>query len=337
MQSIPKKFDRAIVIMRFMAIVMIVLHHSFTVFLDWPQSDISGMWMPYISVITSDFLKFYGLALFTFISGFLVAHSHKEAITWDYVLHKIKRILIPCAIAACIFLIFFKKFMGENSDPVNGTPLWYLPMIFLLYFLAPVVNTKNVSKFIAGLLIFTAVCYILWFTTNITTFKNCLKYAGYFVSGALFFRLTEKIKHVKWQNAVMITVGLLLSQVWFYPIGDYKGLGEAGMYFDGQINNELHAVLAIIICCLLYYILNDFLLKLQQAPALLKGTVKLISAKSFFIYLTHQFAIDIVIILMPRNLPCFRIIMITTCFIMALAMPLCLDFLYYKLKSVIRH
>lgn len=165
--------DEIIVYLRALAIILIVFHHSLMVFSGWPPSDLCEMGLSPIFSTMSFITKDYGLAIFTFISGYLLCYGKKQ-FNLLYVYKKGKKILFPCAIAAIAYYLLFPQFMN-NNNPVNGTHLWYLPMIFLFYLLKPIAISNNVKVFALGLLLTLVILYLGGHFSHIRTFYECQK------------------------------------------------------------------------------------------------------------------------------------------------------------------
>lgn len=311
-----KKYDQQIVYMRFLAIILIIFHHSTTIYTGWPPSSLTTLGLPRAVGIASSLAKLYGLGLFTFISGFLLALGGKSTIDEKFIWHKTRRILIPCSIAALIYYLFFMRF-ANNGDPVNGTHLWYLPMIFIFYFLAPIINSKNSSKFIIGTLAFFILAIIFSKVTSIRTFSECFHYIGIFIGGSIFYKFVERIPNIKTGRILSIAIIILLI----------------------QLKDIFSSVGAVSLMCCLYYLLKSIKRKLclynLKPLFILAKLITLISNKSFFIYLIHQFVINLCIMLIPYDTPCFKVIMTSVCFFMSIIVPLLLDFIIQKGKTLV--
>ena len=143
--------------LRNMAIVAIVLHHSLIAFCGWPPNNAIGGNIPVVADILSGLLKNFGLGVFTFISGFVLYYqSKKQDSCQHFFIKKIKRIIIPCLIWACVYGLFFSSYMYSTwPAAINGTHLWYLPMLFLC------VIVGAAHFFVRKSLLFVIVCYIV--------------------------------------------------------------------------------------------------------------------------------------------------------------------------------
>lgn len=131
------------VLLRAMAILAIVLHHSFGAFIGiLPNSPVCTS-LPKWCLAVSAHCKVIGLDLFVFMAGwFAISSWRRHACSyWRFVLDKIRRILLPCVIAAGFYALLFPNFMYDYFPaPINGTHLWFLPMIFVCYLTAPLLS-----------------------------------------------------------------------------------------------------------------------------------------------------------------------------------------------------
>lgn len=59
--------------------------------------------------------------------------STKRKPILDFVIIKLKRLIVPCLLFAAIYVVAFSSCIdgGNLWTAINGTHLWYLPMIFL--------------------------------------------------------------------------------------------------------------------------------------------------------------------------------------------------------------
>ena len=178
------KIDNNIVLLRFLAITLIVYHHSISSLCGWPPIDISLPTLPMSVLLSSGLAKNIGLVLFTFISGYLITYSTKSY-SLGYIWKKAKKIILPCMVVASLYYFLFPSMMFD-SDPVNGTHLWYLPMIFLFYVFSPAVNTKSVPQSIVFILLAFVSFVLLDKLTSFRTFSECASYWPAFVGGGIF-------------------------------------------------------------------------------------------------------------------------------------------------------
>lgn len=300
-------YDKSIAIMRFLAIVLIVFHHSTTVFWCWPPSVVTSMGLPQPIMALSNVAKLYGLGIFTYISGFLLARSKAEILSLPFIWHKFKKIMLPCIIAAIIYRLFFMEY--ACGDAINRTHLWYLPMIFIFYLLLPIIRFKNPLKMMICASLFYVICFFLHKLTLFRTFGECTNYIGYFMAGTLSFRfLTNKQLNL---NAIAIIILLIFTFSW----------------------RNLTGAIGTTVCIFgIYSILRNFhtssVLFHTKIAITLKKMVFLISEKSFHIYIIHQFVINLLLMFIPMDIPRFRPILFLLCFTFSIAFPLIFSFMY---------
>ena len=185
-----KEYDYAIVYLRTFAITAIVCHHSIISLSGWPPVDLGEIEVPFWLSQLSEYSKKFGLVAFTFISGFLSVKDHSKTSYFRFLCKKAKRVLVPCAFFAILYIFLFPNRM-YNNDPVNGTHLWYLPMIFGLYMLSPLVNRDISAKVCFSYLALFLCLIILYKITNFRTFGECFHYLGVFLCGAYFHKATR--------------------------------------------------------------------------------------------------------------------------------------------------
>lgn len=176
-----KKIDNNIVLLRFAAIALIVYHHSISSLCGWPPMEICLPTLPKLVIYSSSLTKNVGLVLFTFISGYLITFTNKPYCL-SYILKKFKKLFLPCFIVATLYYFLFPSMMFD-SDLVNGTHLWYLPMILLFYVFSPAVNTRSFPKSIVFIFLTFGSYVLLGRLTSLRTFSECARYWPAFVGG----------------------------------------------------------------------------------------------------------------------------------------------------------
>ena len=135
--------NMALVYMRSFSIICIVLHHAMCVFGKWPpNSPWAEQELPSWGWKMCSLTKDLGLSSFTFIAGFCAVQSLKKRTRISFAMRKIEHLLIPCGFFGLLYWWMFPSMMLANS-PVNGSHLWYIPMI-LLCFAALVVTTSRI-------------------------------------------------------------------------------------------------------------------------------------------------------------------------------------------------
>lgn len=120
-------------VLRNFAIAAIVLHHSFCVMSGWPPHSPVLATLPSACVLFSSLLKIFGMAVFTFISGYVLSFQSRKPETFaTFLRKKVLRVLWPMLCFALFYWALFPQYMLDvRIAPVEGTHLWYLPVIFL--------------------------------------------------------------------------------------------------------------------------------------------------------------------------------------------------------------
>ena len=176
------KENQTICFLRNAAIIAIVLHHSMSAFCGWPPNHSIGGAIPTISFVLSGLFKNFGLGVFTFISGFcLYYQSKKEESFFQFLRKKSNRIIIPCLFFGCVYGLFFSSYMFPTWPAIiNGTHLWYLPMLFLCIL---VTSFHFYAKRYACLLI--ALCYIGTFL--LASWTHCRTFGEFYLYYPIFY------------------------------------------------------------------------------------------------------------------------------------------------------
>jgi fucose 4-O-acetylase-like acetyltransferase len=180
------KQNQTVCFLRTAAIIAIVLHHSMLAFCGLPSNHSIGGAIPPISDVLSYLCKNFGLGVFTFISGYcLYYQSKKEENFIQFLRKKTNRLIVPCLFFGCVYGLFFSSYMFPAWPAIiNGTHLWYLPMLFLCILFT---SFHFYVKRYAGLLIVLCYCgtFFLALRTGCTTFGELCWYYPIFYVGFL--------------------------------------------------------------------------------------------------------------------------------------------------------
>lgn len=314
------KVDVQIVVMRCLAIVMIVFHHCITVFYLFPPSDLTSIGFGEYGYLVSKIAKVYGLGIFTFISGFLLAYGKHNKLSWNFIGHKSKKILLPCFITALVYKIFFSEFcMSRNT--IMDTHLWYLPMIFVFYLMLPIIKSENFKTIIGGIVTILLLFIVLGRLTDIKLFYSCVMYLGYFLTGVFMNKYySGKVVGKKHLLILSVLTMLFINNGTIYP--------TTGIVYNSGVMNNLGV--AIYIICLYYFVFylrvsnlyNKLISKYACWMALGKKAIYLVSERSFLIYLLHIFVINLCIKYVPRDIPCFKYFFVLLSFCLAISLPI---------------
>lgn len=257
--------------LRVVAILAILLHHSFSAFEGWPPNVEHAVHTGLFFWPLSIFFKAVGLGLFTFISGALLNHSmEKPQKTLDFILKKSKRLLLPALFTGILYLVLFPdQIPGRPSllNSIASTYLWYLPMLFLCqistYFIRPSLDIKSILAF-GGLYLVMNIFISHGWPFALTT-KLCLPL---FLAGYFHRYFINKVSCIA---AAIIGGGIYIAYI--------QGITVTQRGFDFILIQACFAVS-------LYWPAH----KLVRGP--LPGLWSLIDRKSFHMYLSHQFVIN---------------------------------------------
>lgn len=268
---------------RVLALLCILLHHSFSAwFGSWPpnrcfHADVS----PFLSSV-STLAKYVGLGCFTFMAGYFAFASMQKYRPFLFVKKKVQHILIPCVVWGAVYYLLFPQYMMDNS-PVNGTHLWYLPMIFLCFLIAlPIGYVRHV-----GVGIGCALAALLF-----------VRVGGY----------AHIIPHDSWFRPVRDLTPFLPVFVCGCLAGRYPKSHRLQMIFQGGIVLGVFLLFLLKgkdICCYLHIlfpvVLYSFIRMSQSEQLPLPSALKSFDKNSFSIYLFHQFVINLVVLLTDKG------------------------------------
>lgn len=158
----------------------------------------------------SGFFKTFGLGAFSFISGYVLYYQKSKNESFiTFLQKKATRILIPCVLFALVYDIFFPDFMfNDFPSPINGTHLWYLPMLFIC--LCVIAMDVYMPKLSMGLIsIFWLACVILYRFVPIRTISECFHYLPVISVGYLFnkYGIDERLQSFRKIRLIAISGG----------------------------------------------------------------------------------------------------------------------------------
>lgn len=296
-----------------------MFHHSLTIFYSWPPSDLIQFGLPRIVGYLAGLSKIYGLGLFTFISGFLLVGDKYKKLTFSLLFRKAKRILMPCLIAGVLYWYCFPEYIGLGRGPINGTHLWYLPMIFIFYLLSPILNSDRLLKSLVFLSFFIMLNTILYMQTKCVTYMYCVLYLPYLLTGVLVRRGLCDVKG----SDLKLILFIAFVTICFYNDGAMSYVGAAieivclylGMKYVRSLWN------------------NSYLAQFPKTVIrTIKKIVRVISDNSFLIYIAHPFIIILLIKYVNRDVAFFKTYMFTLCFMLSIILPLLITYFWHKVK-----
>lgn len=270
---------------RFLALVLILLHHSFCVYEGWPPNINVNIGLPASFQTISSVCKGIGMVAFCFISGMLVYYSFiKVAATskimytgWkNFIIKKFRRLIVPALIWGAFYAVFFGDYMLTEYFPnfINGTHLWFLPMLFLLMLaVSPMLFSKH-------LWIVPILMLGLFFLHPFSrTTNEFVLYFPAFICGFLYYanecRKTEDVI-----KRVVSTAAVILSGVIFYLL-----LGRFGEIFT---NYGIYLFVVAILVIVFKHVSSD-LYRFFNLQA-----VRYATDNAFAIYIIHQFVIILI-------------------------------------------
>lgn len=118
---------------RGVALLCILFHHSLTACSGgWPPNEC--LCLPSYPLFggVSSLCKYIGLGCFTFMAGFFSINSMQKYSLPVFLKKKLYHIILPCLIWGGVYYLLFPQFVIHNA-PINGSHLWYLPMVFLCF------------------------------------------------------------------------------------------------------------------------------------------------------------------------------------------------------------
>ncbi len=205
--------NQTITYLRNVAILAIVLHHCMCAFCGWPPNHEIGGDIPSIANTFSGMAKNLGLGVFTFISGYVLYYQTKKNETYTHLFtKKVKRILLPCLFWGCVYVAFFSSYMYSNwPSGINGTHLWYLPMLFLCLMITGATFYVKRPWTLLGFCLL--VMFVLAKFTHFRTFSEFCSYYPVFLGGFLMnkFQVDSLIKRHKCLSLIIAGGGNIVA------------------------------------------------------------------------------------------------------------------------------
>lgn len=276
---------------RIFACVCIVFHHTICLFCgDWPPVNSTLLenipdWLSYCNIQS----KTFGLMSFTFISGACLVFQNTDRYSFvQFCWKKIKRILLPTLVFGGLYWLLFPTMMFNVwPAPINGTHLWYLPMIFLCITLTSIhLYSKNSALWIVFLflLIRKGAIYTELRTLDEFLYYYPVFYAGYVIN-SLIYSPNQFLKSLLQPTRLnyVISIILLCSSVMLFskvcgrlnginnvPVGLFLGIGYVVMCKIGKEAEKVRI-----------YVWRR------------KRIIDILDRNTFGIYILHQFLINI--------------------------------------------
>lgn len=327
---------------RVLACISIVFHHTIcALYGGWPPSGYQLIdAIPSWANALSGQAKALGLDGFTFISGAVLYYSmNKHLSFFRFVWNKVKRILVPMLVFALLYKILFPTLMYSTfPDPINGTHLWYLPMIFLCIMIVSLhFYTRNAFLWIVLL------CFVLRKCTMYTDFRTIhelycffpIFYAG-FLSNYLLHDCQQIRQHLKnpkqYERYILFAVVVIL--ILFYSKVTHR------------IANFPNISIGLLYSCIfiaLSWAAKSNTNTTEQTTGggireIYNKLVSLIDRNSFAIYLLHQFGLNLWIVACGTRLREMSFYWVMPCiFLTVFLFSLGLAEWYGQLKRIIKN
>lgn len=271
--------------LRCVAITCIITIHSLSTFIGWPPKYVINCPIPEIGVFVCTNLHILGLGLFTFIAGYVLAFQYKKTESYGrFLKKKAQRILVPLLFFAIIYQVGFSDFTIENfPNCVNGSHLWYLPMLFGLTLLVAVSIFKSISSVVLATTYFA----IIHYTGCLRTLSETITYLPAFLCGFLINKYHLE-RSAKAYRKVLLLIAVLFCIFTFRYA-----------YFLERLNILTFNFLSGFTIRCVVYALTAYIviisLNIKKSSPILEN----LAANSFSIYLLHQFVINILLANIP--------------------------------------
>lgn len=300
-------------LIRVIAIILVVLIHVFSEFLNYPKVLGSVDW--WIADIVNAGARI-AVPLFIMLSGMLILHTEKTYTLKEFFSKRVSKIGIPL-LAWPVVYFAFKTWLNKTPftlhsiiiDYINLNiyyHLYYIYVIVALYLLTPVIkivitnSEKSTKKYFFFLTAFfslslTASIYFLQSNINLSTiFTVFIPFLGYYLAGDYFRhkKVNKKETYFYIFSFIVLTLIAALGTWWhmnyLQDVKLGKNVVDYGKYFYDYtgITVALMSLIAFILC-------NN--LPRDIIPAKNNKFSKLllsIAAASFGIYLIHPLILE---------------------------------------------
>lgn len=265
--------------LRSIAIVSVVLYHSFCIYLGWGYVDspLNGI---YDSIF--NFWLAARLPLFIFISGYLFSHLLNERAkyqsVWGFIQNKTHRLIIPYFIFSIAIMLTYRDFSWKLLLHGNNH-MWFILMLFWSFvftrFLKPIKSTALLlSILFVSIIVSVYVEMQPFFSIN-----WFIKFYCWFLMGYVVLLNRDKLKWLTQVNYLLIptAVWLLCNIVleWYCP---------GNRYAIGLIKSL--SIISIILSCygFVNYLLSTDKIKISKP-------IEALNRYSYGIYIFHHWII----------------------------------------------
>lgn len=254
-----------IYVLKFFAVISIVSAHVNSILNNTSQFN-------YIASVFLQEIAIFGVPIFLIISGYLYS-KNKDNLT-VFFKKRIKTLIIPWIMTGTVVFLYITLRKGNlnlvsygNFLIGNGTYLYYLSILFMLY--AIFWKLKN-KKILIVLLLFciTSRCFGFNFLPNIVPGLNPFNYMHYFIIGILISREFTFLDLAKKVNNKIFLLSIVLFML----------ISIVNILVDNEYNLSIFKILAGIM----------ILFKLSTIKYLYNNLFISIGKESFAIYLLHM-------------------------------------------------
>lgn len=210
-----KKYYEELIILKGIAIILVVLGHSFS-FTGFNILD-NNILNRYIH----DSIYSFHMPLFFMIAGFLT-NNYEDNLNKKFYFSKIKRLLIPYIFINIVDAIprhLFNSLVNNKSNSIeriifySGAATWFVYTLFLLFLIFPIIEKYIIKKdkyYLFGLGLFLLNIFEIGSNIKIFTVDRLVYMSFYFYIGYLLKNYYEKISgSVKKFNVIYIVIIIL--------------------------------------------------------------------------------------------------------------------------------
>lgn len=217
--------------MRALAIVLIVMYHSFIVYIgEWDRP--AGFVQVGVYYWLAKFAISFSLELFTFISGYIFSmqQSRSPMPFGRFALKKLRRLFVPTLIFGVLYVILIDGISADKGvlDYVlriggGAGHLWYLPVLFVIFIVSYFLVKLDRRYVIAAFLLFLLA----------TPFSHMMAYPAAFLMGFLVYGNMQRVDAVMTRPGYIAAASALFVALFiFYVSAD-------GAEWTSRLNGEL--------------------------------------------------------------------------------------------------
>lgn len=302
-----KKFINSINYFRGLAIIIIVLGHSF----DLAQWNISSNFEMFIHALSLN-----GTVYFVFISGFLYYHIFYHRFNYKkFMLKKMQYVLLPYVLISLIPILLVVFSGNGNSDHLpmilkNNSLLaiiwyfvtgkiilayWYIPMAMLLFAFSPLVNliiksNKTIEVFLLLLPISLIVHRPL---DNLNALHSLIYFFPVYILGVWSSINNQAIYKYLRGNIKKIGIVVLIILLGLIQVSIFQQTGNFHKNFWSITVPDVNLIQKILLCFLFMSILDKY----ENTNFRL---VNKIAETSFAIYFIHPFVVQSLLNILSR-------------------------------------